>query len=233
MACYSTAMGAKKKQAKYKAIKVTNGGTITGVVKFKGTAPKLKALAVTKNPELCGKTTPDPSIVINGANEIKNVVVTIEGIKKGKKAVPVKGAVLDNSKCVYTPHMQAVTKGTTVTVVNSDEIMHNTHAWFGKKTVFNLALPLKDQKIKKRLRRSGMMRNTCDAGHGWMSAYIYVSEHPYYAVTDKSGKFTIKDIPPGTYKIKAWHESLGAKVKKKVKISAKGKASVNFSFASK
>ncbi|MEE9612082.1 MAG: carboxypeptidase regulatory-like domain-containing protein, partial [Desulfatiglandales bacterium] len=101
-----------------------------------------------------------------------------------------------------------------------------------KKTVFNLALPLKGQKIKKRLRRPGMLSVKCDAGHTWMSAYVYVSKHPYYSVTDKKGSFEIKDVPPGTYMLKAWHEAFGT-MKKKVTVSAKGEVKVGFSFAGK
>ncbi len=217
----------------YEAVEVTDGGKITGVVTLKGKAPAVKTLAVTKDIEYCGKTSPDPRFVINGRKEIKNVVVTIEGIEKGKKAAPVKGAVLDNSHCVFKPHVQAVTKGSTLTIMNSDPMLHNTHAYVGgKRTAFNLALPLKDQKIKKKLKRPGMYSNKCDAGHTWMSAYIYVSKHPYYAVTDQSGKFEITDVPPGTYTLKVWHEALGT-MEQGVTVAPKKEVSAGFSFASK
>ncbi len=129
--------------AAYQVIEVTDGGKITGVVTFKGKAPKVKMLPVAKDVEICGKTRPDPSFKISG-NKIMNVVVTLEDIEKGKKALPVKGAVLDNLDCVFEPHVQAVTKGTTVTIVNSDPVLHNTHAYLGgRRTAFNLALPTK------------------------------------------------------------------------------------------
>lgn len=203
------------------------------MIKFDGEPPKAEDLAVTKNHDVCGKSVPDPRFIISGVKEIKNVVVTLEGIEKGKKAVPVKGAVLDNVKCVFNPHVQAVTIGTTLSVVNSDTIMHNSHAyWRGKKTVFNLALPNKDQKIGKRLKRPGMYNTKCDAGHTWMRAYIYVSKTPYYSVTDGSGKFEISDVPPGTYKLKAWHEALGT-LEKEVTVTANGEVNMDFSFTAK
>ena len=220
-------------KAKYQAVEVTDGGKITGKVMFKGTAPEVKMIAVTKNPEFCGKTKPDPQYVISGNNEIKNVVVTLEGIEKGKKAAPVKGASLDNKDCVFVPHVQAVTKGTMLTIVNSDPILHNTHGYMKKtRTAFNLALPTQDQKIKKKLKRPAMYNSKCDAGHTWMSAYIYVSAHPYYAVTDKSGKFEIADVPPGTYTLKAWHEALGT-MEQTVTVAAQKGVSSDFSFTSK
>lgn len=111
----------------YEASEVLNGGKISGVVKLHGKAIQVKALAITKNKDVCGQSTPDPRYVIGKGGAVKNVIVTIEGIEKGKKALPVKGAVLDNKKCVFLPHVQAVTVGTRLTVMNSDSILHNTH----------------------------------------------------------------------------------------------------------
>jgi len=218
----------------YQAIKVTKGGKITGKVTLKGKALKVKMLAITKNSELCGKTTPDPRFEISGHNEIKNVVVILEGIEKGKKAAPVEGAVLDNADCVFVPHVQAFTKGTTLTIINSDPILHNVHAYFirGQRMVFNLALPMKGQKIRRRIEEPGMFFIRCDTGHSQMSAYMYVSENPYYAVTDRSGKFEIADVPPGTYTLKAWHEAFGT-MEQKVTVAPRQEVMAGFSFIRK
>ena len=214
----------------YESIDVINGGKISGVVKLHGKAIQVKALAITKNKDVCGQSTPDPRYVIGKGGAVKNVIVTIEGIEKGKKALPVKGAVLDNNKCIFLPHVQAVTVGTRLTVMNSDSILHNTHTYLGgKKTVFNLALPLEGQKIKKPLRRPGLMNTKCDAGHTWMSAWVYVSKHPYYSVTGEKGQYNIVDVPPGTYKLKAWHEALGT-VEKEVTVPANGEVKIDFKF---
>ena len=215
----------------YHAIKVIKGGKITGKVTLKGKALKVKMLAINKNSEFCGKDTPDPRFEISGNNEIKNVVVILEGIEKGKKATPVKGAVLDNENCVFVPHMQAVTKGTTVTILNSDPILHNAHAYFtrGQRMVFNLALPTKGQKISRLLKKPGMISVKCDTGHSRMNAFMYVSENPYYAVTDKSGKFEIADVPPGTYTLKAWHEAFGT-MEQKVTVAPRQEVVAGFSF---
>ena len=68
----------------------------------------------------------------------------------------------------------------------------------------------------------------CDV-HGWMNAYVGVVEHPYFAVTDKDGKFSLKGLPPGTYTIEAWHEKLGTQTAK-VTLGAKETKDANFSF---
>ena len=78
-----------------------------------------------------------------------------------------------------------------------------------KLTVFNVALPNKGQRIERPLKKAGLVRVECDA-HGWMLAWIYVAENPYYAVTSKDGRFTITDVPPGSYTLVAWQEYTGA-----------------------
>ena len=71
------------------------------------------------------------------------------------------------------------------------------------------------------------MNIKCDAGHTWMSAYIVVTENPYYAVTNDNGIFEIKDIPAGKYQLKAWHEKLGTQIAE-VTVTEKGTAKVVF-----
>jgi uncharacterized membrane protein len=91
-----------------------------------------------------------------------------------------------------------------------------------RRTVYNLALPFKDQVIKKPNRVAGMINIKCDS-HPWMRAYIYSSKHPYVAITDEKGNYEIKDLLPGKYQVKIWHEGFG-QVVKKVTVTA-GKSS--------
>jgi hypothetical protein len=103
--------------------------------------------------------------------------------------------------------VQAVPLGTIV-VVNSDPVMHNTHAFHGKQTIFNVALPMKGQKVERPMNKPGINRVECDT-HGWMLGWVYAAEHPYYAVTQKDGAFTIADVPPGSYTLVVWQEYAG------------------------
>jgi hypothetical protein len=105
------------------------------------------------------------------------------------------------------PHVQVIQSGP-LDVVNSDPILHNTHGFYGRRTAFNLALPNQGQTIMTELERPGMVRVECDA-HGWMLAWVYVADSPYYAVTAEDGAFTITDIPPGDYNLVAWQEFTG------------------------
>jgi plastocyanin len=197
-------------QGAYEAVEVSDGGALTGVVRFAGTPPRIAPLAVNKNREVCGEQKPSEALVVGGDGGVKGSVVLIEGVSRGKK--PTGEVVLDNHKCLFVSHVSAVAVGDKVRVKNSDPILHNTHGFLGKPTVFNLALPNKDQMvdITRRLGKPGVIRVLCDA-HPHMFAWMVVHDSPYVAVTDERGSFKIDNIPPGTYKVTMWHEGFRAK----------------------
>jgi len=104
---------------------------------------------------------------------------------------------IDNVKCRFEPTVQVIQAGA-IDVVNTDPVLHNTHGFYGKRTAFNLALPNQGQRITSQLDRPGLVRIECDS-HGWMLAWVYVADSPYYARTAKDGSFSITDIPPGLH----------------------------------
>jgi len=189
----------------YEAGQVTDGGTIRGKVVYQGEVGTRK-IVPTKDPEVCGGIREEPLIVVGPDKGVQDVVVFLKDIQKGKAlAKPAADPVINNHNCNFEPHVQAIPVGSVV-IVNSDPVMHNTHGFFGKQTVFNQALPEKGMKFPKPVRKPGIMRVECDV-HGWMLAWAYASEHPYFAVTKKDGTFTIPDVPPGNYTLVAWQES--------------------------
>jgi plastocyanin len=210
VAIIMVALASSSAQAAYEAIEVKDGGTLTGVVRFAGTPPKLTPLAVNKNREICGEQKASEALVVGAGGGVKGSVVLIEGVGKGKKATG--EVILDNHKCLFVSHVTAVAIGDKVRVKNSDGILHNTHGFMGKPTVFNLALPNKDQMvdITRRLGKPGVVRVLCDA-HPHMSAWMVVHDSPYVTVTDEHGAFRIDNIPPGTYRLTMWHEGFRAK----------------------
>jgi uncharacterized protein (DUF2141 family) len=109
-----------------------------------------------------------------------------------------------------------------IVIVNADPVMHNTHGFLGKATVFNVALPIKGQRLERKVTKPGLMRVECDA-HGWMLAWIYAAENPYVAVTQKDGSFELTDVPPGSYTLVAWHELTG---ETEMPVTVKAKAPV-------
>ncbi|HEY7520184.1 MAG TPA: carboxypeptidase regulatory-like domain-containing protein [Methylomirabilota bacterium] len=196
--------------AAYEVIEVTDGGSLTGVVRFAGTPPKLAPLPVNKNREVCGEEKASEALVVGADGGVRGSVVVVEGVTRGRK--PTGDVVLDNHRCLFVSHVTALAVGDKARVKNSDPILHNTHGFMGKPTVFNLALPNKDQMIDitRRLGKPGVIRVLCDA-HPHMFAWVVVHDSPYVAVTDERGAFKIDSIPPGTYKVTMWHEGFRAK----------------------
>ena len=192
----------------YQGGDVKDGGTISGTVKFKGTAPAPKKLDVSKDKEVCGKTPKvDQSLVVNNGN-IEYAVVTITDIQKGKK-IELKKVTLDQKGCQYHPHVLAFPAGTTVEVLNPDGILHNIHSYSKTNSPFNMAQP----KFKKTLdvkidKPEEPIAVKCDV-HGWMHGWLVSTSNPYFAVTDSSGSFKLTDVPPGTYTVEVWQEKLG------------------------
>jgi len=196
--------------AAYEIVTVADGGVLTGLVKFTGVPPRLEPLAVNKNRDVCGDHKESEALVLGAERGVRGSVILLEGVARGKK--PGAEVVLDNHRCVFVSHVTAVMAGERARVKNSDAILHNTHGFLGKPTVFNLALPNRDQMIDitKRLTKPGLVRVVCDA-HPHMSAWLIVHDSPYYAVTDERGAFRIDAIPPGTYKVTMWHEGFRPK----------------------
>ena len=185
----------------YEVAAVSGGGTIEGVVVYRGDVPTKKIIP-SKNVETCGGPREEPLIRVGADQAVESAAVYLVDVAKGK-AWPEQGKKpeLDNVKCRFEPEVQVIPAGP-LDVVNGDPVLHNTHGYYGKRTAFNLALPNEGQRIPVELKKAGTVRIDCDA-HGWMEGWIYVVDNPYYAVTGADGKFTITDVPPGTYKLVA------------------------------
>lgn len=220
----------------YEVSPIHDGATIAGKALFKGKIPEPKKLLITKNKEVCGTGYVErKEIDATKEGALRDVVVFLERVEKGKAwETPSEGFVLDQKKCAFLPNLQVIPKGAKLTVLNSDRVLHNIHTYEligkAKRTMFNIAQPKFKPRITRviRTRRGSPVRIECDA-HDWMLGWIYVVDNPYYAIVGKDGSFTIQDIPPGTYKLKAWHPFLGMK-EKKVSLSAKGKVELSFEF---
>jgi len=204
---------------------VSDGGSVSGVVKFKGAAPAPKKLEITKDKEVCAKSgKTDPSLIVSGGNLV-NAVVSITDIKKGKK-MEAKKVAMDQNGCEYKPHVLAMTAGSSVDIANPDGILHNVHSYSKANSPFNMAQPKFKKTITVKVDKPEVINLKCDV-HGWMNAWLFVAANPYFSVTDNSGGFKLTDVPAGTYNVEVWHETLG-KVSQKVTVKAKEEAKVSF-----
>ena len=198
--CLAVSLACSPAQS-YEVSTIADGGTLEGIVVYRGDVPTRKIIP-SKNVETCGGPREEPKIRVGADQAVESAVVYLVDVAKGK-AWPEEGKPpeLNNHKCRFEPEVQVVRAGR-VDVINSDPVLHNTHGHYGKRSAFNLALPNEGQRIPVQLPRPGTVFIDCDA-HGWMEGWIYVVDNPYYAITGADGKFTISDVPPGDYKLVA------------------------------
>jgi plastocyanin len=144
--------------------------------------------------------------------------------------VPSEAVVIDQVGCRYIPRVVGVRAGQPFEVVNSDDTFHNVHAMPNANREFNQGQPLKGQRLTEVFTAPEVMvRFKCNV-HSWMTAWVGVMAHPYFAVSAADGSFDLAGLPPGTYTIEAWHETLGTQTEQ-VTISEGQAATVSFIFA--
>ncbi len=205
------------------------GGTISGTVKYDGTAPAPKPVEVTKDKEVCGlhpHFTED--LIVDSGGGIANAVVIVKGAKGDMKPADV---TFDQKGCDYVPHVLAFEAGSTVKIVNSDGILHNIHTYSEKNPSFNMAQPKFKKVIEQKIEQPEVIKVTCDA-HGWMQGWWVATDTPYFAVTDDKGNYSIADVPPGDYTVEVWQEKLGTD-DQKVCVKDGATATTNFSLKPK
>lgn len=193
----------------YVEIEMTGGGAVSGTVKVPEPSSMPSGYKVTRDESTCGQRLPNEAILRAGDGALKNVVVSIEGITRGKAANRTVSARLDNFECRFVPHVLAMSVGQKLVITNSDPILHSLKALVDGIAIFNVALPVQNQKVSRTIREPGLVSIKCDDGHLWMSAFVQAFDHPYFAVTDEKGSFRIDRLPPGRYTLRAWHELLG------------------------
>ena len=208
-----------------------SGASVKGTVKFDGTAPKPTRIDMSQDP-ICAKahTTPvttEDIVVSDGA--LANAVVYIsDGLAAQTFEPPPQPAVLEQKGCQYKPHVLALQANQKLSVVNSDETTHNIHPTPNNNREWNMTQPHAMPMEQTFARAEVAIPVKCNV-HPWMKGFIAVFKHPYFAVTDKSGNFELKNVPPGTYTITAWQEKLGTQVQK-VTVGAGEAKTLDFAF---
>ncbi|HXY54698.1 MAG TPA: carboxypeptidase regulatory-like domain-containing protein [Nitrospirota bacterium] len=205
----------------YEIMEIKNAGSIEGTVEFSGgNVPNDQVVEVIPKNTFCGNKLLAGRYLIKD-RKIKNVVVYIEDIRAGKP-IPNESVTLTNLKCAFVPHVAIGFKGNNFIERNDDPIPHNIHTYRGGMTMYNVDIAGEGKEIIKPLTKAGLIEVECDTHH-WMHGYIYVTDHPYATVTNDDGEFFLKDVPPGTYTIVAWHEMFN-KIKAYKVIVESGKA---------
>jgi len=215
-----------------KRVDAATAGTVTGRVVFSGTVPHLARISLGSD-KICAAENPDgiaPEQYVVSGGGLENVFVYVkDGLDGYYFDVPSDPVKLDQRGCRFVPHVLGVRAGQPLTVTNSDDAAHNVHAIPAANPAFNKSQALKNMADTKVFETAEVMVPfKCDI-HPWMQAFVGVIQHPYFAVTHDGGRFELKDLPPGTYTILAWHEKLGTTTRQ-VTIGPRESKDVTFTF---
>jgi hypothetical protein len=196
-------------QSDYKVVTVLDGGNISGVVKWSGLVPHDMEFPVNKDVQICDpdskKTINLDRLIVGPEEGVANTIVYLKNISTGKSMdLPEQRRHLDQKRCRYIPHILLVPQNAELQIESSDATLHTVH--MEGAATFNLPFPFAHQITSRVLSTPGLVHLHCNGGHVWMSAEMMVVSHPYYAVTDESGRFELGNVPPGNYEIVAWHE---------------------------
>ena len=182
-------------------------GSVSGSVKYDGSAPKPSKIDMSQDPA-CKGTNEAETLVVDGG-KLANVFVYVkEGLGNRTFDVPKDAAQLDQKGCRYHPHVLGVMTGQNVDIKNDDPTTHNIHPTPKDNREWNESQPPQAAPIEKSFAREEIMLPVKCNQHPWMKMYINVVKSPFYAVTDKDGKYEIKGLPPGDYTIAFVHEKL-------------------------
>ena len=207
-------------------------GTIKGHVRLTGKLPGNPVIRMGMDPKCAelnrGKMVIQESVMAAADGSLADVFVALQGTFP-RTPVPSEAVTLDQRQCVFRPRVVGLRAGQTLQVTNDDNLLHNVHSSSAHGNRFNVSQPkagiverltMKDEEL--------MVHLSCDV-HRWMNAYVGVVDHPYFAVTDGAGRFTIANVPAGTVTIRAWQERYGF-VSKTVTVRAGATSTIDFTY---
>jgi len=241
----------------YEVVTVKGGGTISGTIALKGGEPTPKRFKVEKTPEVCGKEDRLVEEIRVKDGKLADVVVLLEKVDAGK-AFPKEevqggppetafhsqtagggaefpGTTIKPKKCIFGPYTGVMAQGKILGFRNQDPVKHSPHTYSSKgrvkKTLHNEDLAGDGKldltiNLKKKIK---VVKLECDQ-HEHMQNWFRLVENPYYAFSAADGSFKIEDVPPGTYKLIAWHPKFKKEQKQEITVAENGKVSADFSF---
>ncbi|HEY4305259.1 MAG TPA: carboxypeptidase regulatory-like domain-containing protein [Gemmatimonadaceae bacterium] len=211
----------------YTPSSLTSIGSVSGTIKLDGVMTP-DTTTITIDQKVCGMRV--PSAVEATANGLGDVIIWIADAKTGKALPTTRRLELSSEDCLLDPRVQATVSGSTVNVFNDDKALHNlvfldaaTGDTIQHMPFFNNGQVVASEKLAK---HAGIVEVRC-AQHPWTRAYIAAFDHPYFAVTEKDGKFAIDSLPPGKYTVNVWHEGMKQPLTQQVQIDAGGAAKLD------
>ena len=191
-------------------------GTITGKVVFRGTPPSRQKLDMGSDP-VCSAKNPDSVLAEDGAvnaeGVLPNAFVYLKDVPGNYKA-PSTPVTLDQTRCMYVPHVLGLMVGQPLQIISSDATMHNVHFTSTQNPDWNHSQPPGAPPFVRKFAHPEIMIKVHCNEHPWMSAYVAVTSNPFYAVSAGDGSFTISNLPPGEYTMGSWTATFGSQDQK-------------------
>ncbi len=212
-------------------------GTITGKVKVDGPTPKRKVIDMSKEPACAKEYSPtDPprmeSTITGPNNALVDVVVYISAGANDEGVMPSQVVTIDQKGCRYIRHITAIHTNQKIKITNSDPAIHNVHPLAEANREWNQSQTPGAAPLDAKFAEAEFIPVKCNI-HPWMHGYIAVLKTNHYSVTDGSGGFSLKDLPPGKYTVTAWHETLGTQTQQVIIGGANETKTISFTFKGK
>ncbi|NOT62122.1 MAG: DUF2012 domain-containing protein [Acidobacteria bacterium] len=232
-ACFVAACGNEEKSAPSKPAYQSTGneGRIAGTINLTGQPPAPRSVSMNADPVCNANGTYTTEEVVAQNGKLQNVFVYVKnGLPADVAFPPTETEVALRQKgCRYVPHVLGIHTSATLSVQSSDDTTHNVHPKPEKNREWDTNILPGADPFKRQFKQTEVMIPVKCGVHNWMSAWIGVLDHPFFAVTDANGTFTLTGLPPGEYEVEAWHETYKAQTLK-VKVEAKAEAKADFTY---
>jgi hypothetical protein len=228
----------------YDAVVVTDGGVVRGTVTFQGAAPEPKEFDLRRYPDrvFCGAISDGDGhrflreVNVGQGSGLKDVVVVVEGVQSGKPFT-FANAQVEANVCQFLPFVTVVSDKRQLAVTNRDPVSHDIQGYAYDQDGVDIVLHRPSLKATGTTDIVHLVKGrkvfTMQCGmHPYMQNWGYAIDNPYYAVTDQDGTFSIGDLPPGTYNVKAWHPILGV-WERELTVEANGTTTLDVRFDAK
>lgn len=218
----------------YAPTAVASGASMTGVVAA-AAAPADSVVAVNRDTRVCGDSATVREVRLSGTS-LANALVWVDGPAGGKPLPEKKRATITIERCRFDPRITAVVSGATVNVFSRDRASHRVRFYReGAGTPVATVMTMDAGQVvpsETIADKAGIVEARCEF-HPWVRAYVAVFDHPYFAITDAKGSFTIDQLPAGTYMVKVWHEGMAQPAEQRVVMGARGTGQVQLQVALK
>ena len=214
-------------------VDAATAGSIHGSINYQGAKPRPKVIDMSSDPACVaahkGKAN-DESLVVSSKGGLGNAFVYISSGLEGKHfAPPTAPVTIDQGGCWFRPRVLGIQTEQTLDITNSDPVTHNIHPMAKVNREWNHSQGPGDPPMHRTFSKQEVMIPVKCNIHDWMHAFIGVVDNPYFATTKDDGSFDLPNLPPGTYTVTAWHETLGTQ-QATVTVPASGKAQTTLQF---